>query len=205
MNDQRLEAIRQAAQAEFAKAPRVRPWWVDALVLVALNVGVGVALVLLFTVRDEQHRNEVLRWLGAAALVAVGAGGAVAAVRPGARGLRVAMLVVAASSVAVLFAAASGVARQALWGGAACGLFETVASVLPVVVSTVVLSRFAPDPMRTVLGGLAAGTGGLLGLHFTCPIGSLGHLIPFHFLPWLLVCAAAVGLRRVVRTATFAP
>jgi hypothetical protein len=205
MTDPRLEAIRLAAQAELAKTPRARPWWVDALLLVALNVGVGVALVLLFPNRGEQHRSELLRWLGAAALLAIALGGAIAAVRPGAQALRVAMLAVVASAVAVLLLGASGASQPALWGGGACGLFETVASVIPVVATTVVLSRFAADAWRTVVGGLAAGTGGLLGLHFTCPIGTLSHIMPFHLVPWLLVCLAALGLRHFVRSATFAP
>lgn len=56
-----------------------------------------------------------------------------------------------------------------------------------------------------MLGGLAAGAGGVFVLHLHCPSGALGHLIGFHLGPWLLVATLALGLRRLVRSSTFAP
>jgi hypothetical protein len=201
-----LEAIRAAAHAELARAPRVRPWWVDALALVVTNVGVGVVLMSVLTPHLEQHASEAFRLLGAAGLLLVAGAGAVAAVRPGWHTVRLAVVALAVGSTLVVLAAASGVGPQGpLFGGVGCGVLEGLYSVLPVVVSTFVLSRFAPDLLRSVVAGLSAGAGGLVGLHLHCPNGTLAHLVAFHLVPWVLISAGAVGLRRLVGSSTFAP
>lgn len=200
--DPRLEAIRKAAQAEFARAPKAQPWWLHAALLVGVNLVVGAVLALGFSVNHEQHSSEALRWLGGLGLIAISVVGAIAAVRPGWQGVRLGVLLGALATMLVMLAAASGLGP---FGGVACGAIETVASLVPVVASVLVLSRFAPDPWRTMVGGLSAGTGGLFALHFHCPNGGLAHLTLFHLLPWLLVCLAAIVLRRLVRTDSWAP
>jgi hypothetical protein len=204
--DTKLEAIRAAAQAELASAPRVRPWWLDALVLVVVNVGIGVGLMAFLTPHLQQHTSLVLRWAGAAGLLTIASGGAVAAIRPGARSLRLGMVGLAIGSALVLLAAASGLdGGKSFFGGAGCGALEGAYSVVPVVVSTFVLSRFAPDVLRTLVAGLSAGAGGLVGLHLHCENGALSHLVGFHLVPWALVSVVALGVRRLVGSASYAP
>jgi hypothetical protein len=197
-----MEAIRLAAQAEFARAPAVRPWWVDASLLMGVNLVTGVGLALAMTVNTQQHDSLVLRWLGALGLLALAGFGAVAAVRPGWRLVRIGLVGAASALVLVVLAAASGAGA---FGGMGCGAIEAIASLVPVLVSLVVLSKFAPDPLRTVVAGLSAGAGGLFALHLHCPNGALSHLVVFHLAPWLLISVLAVGLRRLVKSSTFAP
>ncbi len=201
-----LDAIRAAAQAELARTPRARPWWVDALALAGTNLGVGLVLMVVLTPHLEQHASEAFRQLGTAGLLLVAGGGAFAAVRPGWRTVRWSMVALAAGSTLVVLAAASGVGPVGpLFGGAGCGVLEGLYSLIPVLVSTFVLSRFAPDLLRSVVAGLSAGAGGLVGLHLHCPNGTLAHLVAFHLVPWVVVSAGAVGLRRLVGSATWAP
>ena len=203
---ERLEAIRRAAQAELARSPRVRPWWIDAAALVGVNALCGLGWSTLFSFNLVQHTGPLLRGLGALGLVVVALGGAVAAVRPGGRPLRVLALVVATSTVLVMLGAASGFDPGTPFvSGVGCGVSELGASVVPAAVSLWVLSRFAPDLLRTLVAGLAAGAGGLLTLHLHCPNGTLGHLVAFHLVPWVLVSVIALGVRRWLRSASWVP
>jgi len=205
MNEQ-LEAIRRAAQAELGRTPRVRAWWVDALTLVGVNALCGLGWSAFFSLHLEQHTGPLVRAVGAAGLVLVALLGALAAVRPGGRPLRVVLVGLAAATALVLVGAASGHDPGIPFlGGAGCGVSELVASVLPLGASVWVLTRFAPDLLRTLVAGLAAGAGGLVTLHLHCPNGTLSHLLVFHLAPWVLVALAAVGLRRVLPSATWAP
>ncbi len=204
--ENKLEAIRAAAHAELASSPKVRPWWLDALALVVVNVGIGVGLMGFLTPHLVQHGSVVLRWVGALGLLTIAIGGAVAAIRPGSRSMRLGVVGLAVGSALVLLAAASGLEGSAtFFGGAGCGVLECAYSVVPVVISTFALSRFAPDVLRTMVAGLSAGAGGLVGLHLHCPNGSLSHLAVFHLIPWLLVSAVAVGARRLVGSSSYAP
>jgi hypothetical protein len=206
MNDESLEAIRRAALAELERAPKARPWWVDAVALVAVNALCGLGWSTLFAFNLVQHTGPVLRGLGAAGLGLMALGGAVAAVRPGGRPLRVLSLGVFVATVLVMLWGASGFdPGTPFFGGVGCGLSELTASVVPAGVSLWVLSRFAPDAVRTLVAGLAAGAGGLLTLHLHCPNGTLAHLLVFHLAPWVLVSLVAVGLRRKLPSASWAP
>jgi len=202
--NEKLEAIRLAAQVELARHPAVRPWWVDAGALLGINLLFGAGSMLLLTTPVDGFGP--LRWGVAGALLAVCALGSFAAVRPGWRAARLVLLGLAGLTMALVLIAATGFdPGRPFLGGMGCGLWEGMASVVPVIAAMVVLSRFAPDPLRTVVGGLAAGAGGLLALHLHCPNGMLSHLIVFHLVPWVLVSLAALGLRRLVRSASWAP
>ncbi len=200
-----LEQARQAALAELARTPKARPWWVDALVLAVLDVGVGVALVALLPTHGEQHDGAVLRLVTAAGLLLVAGLGAVAAVRPGALPSRWVVLGAAGLAALTSLLGVSGVGGAGLWGGAACTVFEVASSVVPLAAATWVLSRFAADPLRAAVAGLAASAGGLFALHFTCPIGTVAHVGVFHLVPWLLMGLLSLGIRRTVGSATWAP
>lgn len=205
MNEQ-LEAIRRAAQAELGRTPTVRPWWLDAMGLMLLNAFWGLGWSTLFTFHEQQHTGPLMRWLGAGGLVLVGLLGMLAAVRPGGRDLRRVLLVLSGATMLVLLAAGSDVdPGQPFLGGVGCGASELVASVVPLGASVWVLTRFAPDPVRTAVAGLAAGAGGLVTLHLHCMNGTLAHLVVFHLVPWVLVSVLAVALRRVLPSATWAP
>lgn len=60
-------------------------------------------------------------------------------------------------------------------------------------------------PDQEVVAGLAAGAGGLMTLHLHCPNGTLGHLLLFHLVPSALVSLLAVGVRRRLSSASWAP
>jgi hypothetical protein len=202
--NEKLEAIRLAAQAELARHPAVRPWWLDAATLLGINLLFGAGSMLLLT--TSVGGFGLLRWGAAGSLLAVCALGSFAAVRPGWRTARLGLLALAGLTMALVLIAATGFdPGRPFLGGIGCGLWEAMASVVPVIAAMVVLSRFAPDPLRTVVGGLAAGAGGLLALHLHCPNGMLSHLIVFHLVPWVLVTLAALGLRRLFRSASWAP
>jgi hypothetical protein len=202
--NEKLEAIRLAAHAELARHPAVRPWWVDAGVLLFVNLLFGAGSMLLLT--TPVGGFGPLRWGAAAALLAVCALGTFAAVRPGWRSARFALLGLAGVTMALVLITATGFdPGRPFLGGMGCGLWEGLASVVPVIAAMLVLSRFAPDPLRTVVGGLAAGAGGLLALHLHCPNGMPSHLIVFHLVPWGLVSLAALGLRRLLRSSSWAP
>jgi hypothetical protein len=205
MSQARLEQARAAALAELNRTPQARPWWVDALALAVLDLGIGVGLLLAVPSHHEQHASDLFRALGALGLAVVATAGAVAAVRPGSRWLRLGVLGVAGGSMVAMAAAASSASGAPALGGAGCSIFEVLSAVVPLAVSMWVLARFASDPLRAVVAGLAASAGGLLALHFTCPVGTLTHLTGFHLAPWLLISLLSLGIRRLVRSATFAP
>lgn len=199
----RLEAIRAAAHAELARQPRTRSWWVDALQLACVNLVFGAGAALVLDWNSTQHTSAALRYLSAAALCVVSLLGAVLAVRPRARALRLAVIGLALTSIAAVLAAASGFDPGML--GAGCGVSEGLLSLVPLVAATVILSRFAFDASRTIVGGLAAGAGGMLALHLHCPIGTLSHLALFHVLPWLAVAGVTLLVRSRLTSRSAAP
>lgn len=202
--DAKLEAVRRLAQAELLERPAVRHWWVDAAMLVIINLVFGGGAMLVLTAHFETVK--VMQWAGAVALGSIGLFGAVAAVRPGWRDVRLTIVALGGMSVLLVLASATGFdPGNPFLGGIGCGLSEASVSVIPVVMSMVVLTRFAPDPLRAVVAGLAAGSGGLLALHLHCPNGTLWHLVAFHVAPWVLVSLAAVLVRRLLGSSSWAP
>jgi hypothetical protein len=200
-----LEKIREASHAELRAHPKPRPWWIDALILVAMNVG---AAALAGAVMSAATRPEsaVARWGIAAALIALMGAGAWATVRPGAQLLRFAVLGIAGAGALWIGLGGSGLSGDRPFGsGVGCAITEGVICVAPLLIAMWITSRFAWDLTRAIVGGVSAGATGIFVLHLHCPNGASEHLFAFHVLPWMLVAVAAVVIRRQLPTRSYAP
>ena len=201
-----LAALRAAAQAELKARPRARSWWVDALLLLGVNLALGLGTSAALGWNTVQHASAAFRLVTAAALLVILGVGSVAAIMPRGRGWRLALvgLVLVAAGLTAL--GASGFDGGVTFGGGVgCAMTECALSVVPVGVALGLLTRFGFDPLRALTAGTAAGAGGLLALHLHCPIGTVEHLLAFHLAPWLGLAALAVVLRRVLPTTSHAP
>lgn len=201
-----LQAVQAAARAELRAQPRARSWTTDALIVVGLNAAIVVlASVALRT--PLLHPDWTLaRWGIAAALAAIVAAGGWAAVRPGARGLRLAALGLAGLGALAVGLGGSGLSGGRPFGsGVACALTEVVVSGAPFLVALWVTSRFAFDFTRAIVAGISVGATGMLVLHLHCLNGAVDHLFVFHVLPWFVIGLGAAALRRIAPTRSFAP
>jgi len=198
--------IREAGQAELAATPRAPPWWVGALVLCALALGVGLAGAALMprgNLASSASQIGVGTLLVAAVLCGCWAG-----LSPGRRWRGLALGVALFAAAAVV---AGGSGSYPVWAG---GFWEAgfrcaravVLYAVPSSVAALLLLRSAAfSPLRALAAGLGTGAAGALALHPHCPIGQAGHLAVFHVLPWLAVAAALLLIERRLTPRTFAP
>ena len=209
MRPETLHRIRSAAHEELARVPMPRRWWHEALLLAGLNSAVAVACALALSstgfIGNPASVGVLVAVAVPPALVIIL--GAVAAVMPGRRaGLLSALVLVGIATVAIVFGgSATADDRPFLGAGVRCLSVEILAATLPTTAVIVVLSRFAYQPLRILVGGLAAGATGVLALHLHCPIGTPSHLVLFHLLPWVAAAAVAVFIRSRVHSGSFAP
>lgn len=204
--DARLEAMRAQLQAELAKSPKARPWWVEAVGLVALNVALIACALLLLSSPASAQSTPMARFVATAGLIALIAGGTFFGLRPGSRGPRQVML--GFGTVAMVLAVLSGsdiAVDGPFWAGTSCATIESLVALVPVVAAVLVLSRFAFDPLRTTVVGMSSAAVGVFALHLHCPNGSWAHLAMFHAGPWGLLLAAMFFARRSMPSKTFAP
>jgi hypothetical protein len=140
-------------------------------------------------------------------VVAVIAVGAVFAVKPGARAGLMSALVLAVVAAAALIVGGSTAtdARPFLGRGIPCLRTELAIAVIPSAAAIAVLSRFAYNPLRILVGALSGGATGLVVLHLHCPIGTAAHVGVFHVLPWMAAAGIAVLIRSRVASRSFAP
>ena len=202
-----LDGVKAAALRELAERPRVRAWWVDAAAVVALNVVVGVGLTVALKWTTVQHASDAIRWSVEALWLAVLAGGALLAVMPRAKSGRAALIGLAGLGVIASVFGLSGVDPGAPFvrGGIPCAWLELLVAIAPLGLSLFLLTRFAFDPMRAIAAGLSAGAAGLLALHLHCANGTAAHQLGFHFVPMLVIAAIAFGVRRGLRSHSYAP
>jgi predicted anti-sigma-YlaC factor YlaD len=193
------------ARAELAAHPTARPWWQGAAALACVWL-----LVLLAVVRPWTGRvlTPGFGSLGLPLAVALGVafGGAWLAALSPRRGPAVLGGIVGIG-VAVTAMLATCELGSAGWfrGTAHCALTCVLTSALPVGLAVLLLRRFAFSWGRAVAGIAAAGGVGVLMLELVCPSASFAHVAVSHVLPWLVVCAAAIALRRGLRSTSFAP
>jgi hypothetical protein len=198
--------IRDAARAELAAAPRARPWWLAALVLCALTLGVGIAGAV---VMPRGNLASPARQIGVGALlVAAILFGCWAGLSPGGR-WRKAALGAALVAAAAVIAGGSGLYPAWCGGfweaGSACARAVVLFSIPSSLAALVLLRNAAFSRARALAVGLAAGAGGALALHPHCPIGEASHLAIFHVLPWFAVAAALLFVQGRLRPRAFAP
>jgi len=204
--DPKLADLRAQLKAELALEPRATPWWVGAVVLVVVNAGLGAAAMAMMASGRGHDSGSMLRFGTTVLLGLVVVGGALFGVRPGSRTARLAMLGISALAVTLAVVAGSGVPVDGpFWAGTSCATTECLVSVVPMLTGLLLLSRFAFDPLRTIVVGMSAAAVGVLTLHLHCPNGSWSHLAMFHALPWACLIAALLLVRRVVPSKTFAP
>ena len=201
-----LEKFGEASRAELRAHPRARRWWVDALLLLAVNVGVAGLAASMMSAPAGRPESAVSRWGIAAALVTLMSAGAWATVRSGAKLLRFAVLGIAGAGALWVGLGGSGLSGDRPFGaGVACAITESVISALPLMIAMWITSRFAWDLTRAIVGGVSVGATGIFVLHLHCVNGAPEHLFTFHVLPWMAVALAAVVIRRMLPSRSYAP
>jgi hypothetical protein len=209
------EALRRAhsrARAELRARPRVRRWWWSALGLVGLNVAVGIgSAVMMLDLRASTHRPYAtptpMLWAIALLLLALLTAGPLISFSPSPRGgLGAGLALALAAAVAVGFGGSGAPNLHPFFAipGMACMSAEVLMSLLPLGVVLWLLTWMPARPLRTLLATLSAAAAGLLGLHLSCPVGTVTHLLGFHVLPWLALGGLAVLVRSRLRTRTYA-
>jgi len=209
--DEALRRVHALARAELHTHPRARRWWWGALGLVALNLAVGVgSAVMLLTPGLSGHAHpepSPALWATALLLLALLAAGPLLAFsppRPNALGAG--LLLATATALGVVLGGSGSVdSRPFALAGVGCMGAEVLLSLLPFAATLWLLTHVPAHPLRTLLACLSASAAGLLGLHLSCPVGTVAHLFGFHVLPWLALGATALQLRPRLRTRAFAP
>jgi hypothetical protein len=208
---QALLSAHALARAELRAHPGAQRWWWSVLGLVGLNlaVGLGSAVVLLMH-GPGLHGHPApssLRWAVALLLLVLLAAGPLLAFAPSRRGALGAGLLLALTAAGAVGFAGSGSAGGRLLATAwmSCASAEVLLSLLPLATTLWLLTRLPARPLRTLLAGLSAATVGLLGLHLSCPVGTVTHLLGAHVLPWLALAGLALILRPRLPTRAHAP
>ena len=191
-------------RAALKKPPVVRSWVADAAHVLLLNLGVSALIAVGWAL--SQPVELALRWPSAGLLLALVVGASVTAVRPGGRLAQLGVLALAAVAGAGLLLTATGRGAELPWlADADCALAEIGVSLVPAIATTLVLRRFSYQPLRALIGGLAAGATGVLVLDLTCAIGAVSHVLAFHLAPCAGVALALVAVRSKLTSQTFAP
>jgi hypothetical protein len=194
-----------AAHRELAK-PR-RPWWLLALGLTAANALLATVAVFVLEAWNWEASTSP-RWLflsAATVLAALATAGALLALAPARRWLEVAIGLGAVAALSVLLAADGRASNGPFSAGTSCLWTVLVLALLPLAGGLFLLTRMAYSAWRALAVGLVSGGVGLLALQFHCADGGSPHLLVFHLLPWAALGGAAVLLRRLLPTSSFAP
>lgn len=193
-------------QAELARPSKVRPWWWEALG--AMAVLLVTAFGVLFAVGIRQSGGmPLMGWATAGCLLLLIAVGTWSAFSPRAGKLRIAAVAVAAVAAILVVASATGEgADRPFWRAGIPCMATELGATLPLLALLVwMLTRSAPGALKVLTGALAGGAAGVFALHLHCPVRTASHLIVFHVLPWLVLTAVAVLIRRRLRTRSYAP
>lgn len=204
-----VDAIRAQAVAELSNHPRARPWWWQALLLSAVNLGFALVGAL------AMGKHGLV--LNAAPVFAV-AGLAVllgsvillapfASSDPGHRWTRTAFLVsVPLLAAAITFGGSgSSSAPGFVRGGLPCAVTEVVLWIIPGFVALWALRGSAFQPRRAAAAAIGSSAVGLFVLELHCSIGDPEHLFVFHVAPSLLLIALLIGIRSRIPSRSFAP
>jgi len=200
------EAVAKARAAMLAEAaaPR-RAGWRAGLVKASgtvLGLGAAVAGVLLMvgacTVDFLASRAVSL-----SALLTVGLVAMWASLRP--QGLMSRLLalglVAVSAGVIVLVRGAGAASTQPEW---VCTVSHLAVGLAPAAVVITLLRRMAPNRLRSVVAGLAAGTTGALVGELACAQSAV-HVATFHLSAWAAVAVAVALISSKVRPTSYAP
>jgi hypothetical protein len=205
-SDEALQALARPAREELAAHPKPRPWWIDGVMLLGLNLVMGVGAAAAMSWSDLQHSSVTMRSVVAVAWLVVMALGSVLWLRPGAMTAR---LVVAGGFVLASLLAIGGASGfdpgAPFFMGLGCAFTECGLALIPVSVLLLISTRFAATPSHVFVGALAAASGGALALHLHCANGTVEHVTVFHLLPAVVLAGLAVLVRRFIRPTSFVP
>jgi hypothetical protein len=200
-----MEAIRSKLTHALREDPPVVSWKVDATRLIAFNLAICVLVVAAAFPWQPAHSGDWIWWLGAVALVALIVAGSALAIAPSRRTTPWIAVVLAVVSVFLIIGNAHTSRDVSLLNDAECALAEVGVSLVPAVLTTLALERFAFKPLRAWVGGIAASATGALVLHCTCENVSASHVIMFHLAPGALVAIVLMTVRARMKSRSFAP
>ena len=193
--------IRRQVRREMEAAPRSLPWWADSVAIGAVSLAIAAATMLL-SARGSSHEVSPLTVL---ALLAATFLGAISAIQPGARTLRLAtLLLLAAASLALVWSGDRS-RLSSPRDDLGCLVSTCILGAVPAAMALAALRRFALDEARTIVGVGGATAAAVLALHVHCPYGSIWHLAGFHVLPWAALITLGLSIRRWLVTDSFVP
>lgn len=196
------ERARAAFRAEVTK-PR-RPWRRSVLTASGTNVGLCLALAgVLLAVQACTVDFLSSRSVTLAALVTVGLVTAWASLRPQGLASRWAALglVVLTAALLVVSRGAGEPSLQPPW---VCTVSHLAVGIAPATVVILLLRGMAPNRLRAVLAGLAAGTTGAFAGELACG-QSAGHVAVFHLSAWAAVGLAVTLISSKLTPRSYAP
>lgn len=200
-----LEARLSAAlEAELAR-PAPAPWWRDALVFVAVLLGLFVLGIFVFNRSTSPREVAQQFWVQALGLLVVAAVGGVAALAPWPQRTRRPVLLAALLGSMVLVTQAFSMELSAFTPRLGCFVWEIICSIVPAGLALVAARQHAPRLSRAMVLGWAAGTMSLAVMQLKCPHRDVGHVVLLHLVPLALVVAATLLVRRVLSTKSYAP
>ena len=204
--DAPVDAGLLAALQREASRP-VRAWWRWPALLALANLALAAAAVhVLEPWNAEASTSPVWLFLGASVvLLGLTTAGALLALAPRRRWPEAALALAGLSAAGVLLAADGRAANARFWDGATCLVTVVLLALLPLSAGLLLLVRVAYSPLRALAVGLLSAGVGLLVLQFHCTDGARPHLLVFHLLPWAVLGVAAVLLRRLLSTWSYAP
>ena len=206
LSEAALQRLSKAAHDELAAHPKARPWWMDGLTVLALNLVMGVGASAAMTWSDLQHASMTMRSVIVIGWLVVMAVGSVLWLKPGGRMGR--WLVAGGFGVTSLLAIAGASGFDPggpFFRGMGCAFTECALATIPVAVVLALSTRFAASASHLFVGGLAAGSAGALALHLHCTNGTVAHLVMFHLLPAVVLGGLAALLHRFLRPRAFVP
>lgn len=201
-----LSALAAAARAELTANPKARAWWLDGLIVLAINIVMGITAAKLFEWNDEQHHSAMTKYGVGTLWFVFMALASVLWLRPGSVKQRWALGVgFIGVSFAMVFALSGFDPGGAFMDGVWCAIAECKVAIIPVALVVALSTRFAAQKSHLIIGTFAAASGGAVALHFHCPNGTASHVLVFHVLPALVLAALAIAVRAMWKPKSFVP
>lgn len=194
--------LRAAMKVELL-APK-RSWRRDARVLIGAGWLLAAALLSVLLITGNTSPELIsARVMTVIPLLALSALGAWFALKPGSLWPRMA-LTLAGASVMLALVITRGAGHPGSQPEWVCTVTHLSLGVGPLVVALAGLRRSAPNVLRSVVAGVAVGTGGAIAGEIGCD-QSWQHVLAFHLTPWVAVIVAVVLISRRIRHTSFAP
>lgn len=194
----------RAAMLAEAKTPRRASWKAGVVKVSGTIIGVVLAMAgVLLTIGACTLDFLSSRAVTLASLMTVGVVTTWASLRPGGRTGRLVSfgLVVVAAVLLVLVRGAGTPSTQPAW---ACTASHFAVGLAPAAVVILLLRGMAPNRLRSVVAGLAAGTTGALVGELACA-SSAGHVAVFHLSAWALVALVVTFISARLTPRSYAP